>query len=180
MAKTRTGSKNSFFNKKHTRATKEKIRECSKKQFKDGMPEETKEKIRIKNRDNLRALSLTNKLTKEQLEYRNKCVKLAISGNKNHNWKGGISTIYESIRKTDKYKKWRNSIFKRDNYECKICGCRQSGFINAHHIIHFSEILDNNNIKTLEDAYLCNLLWEINNGITVCIKCHIKIHKGEE
>ena len=36
----------------------------------------------------------------------------------------------------------------------------------------FSDIIIENNIKTLEDALQCKQLGDINNGITLCKKCH--------
>jgi len=38
----------------------------------------------------------------------------------------------------------------------------------------FGIILKENNIKTFEEALLCEELWNINNGRTLCIKCHKK------
>lgn len=38
----------------------------------------------------------------------------------------------------------------------------------------FSLILEENKIKTLEEAFLCEELWNINIGRTLCQKCHEK------
>jgi len=102
-------------------------------------------------------------------------ISLAQRGEKGNNWKGGYN-IYEKIRKYFEYREWRSDIYKRDNYTCQKCGER--GFrLNAHHIKPFSKIVDEYKIKTIEIALECNELWDLNNGITLCKKCHIDIHK---
>jgi len=35
------------------------------------------------------------------------------------------------------------------------------------------------NFLTIAEAYFCSILWDINNGITLCNKCHKKIQKKE-
>ena len=98
-------------------------------------------------------------------------------GGKDHyNWKGGISSLTSIIRGCFKNKAWRIEVFKRDNYTCQICE-EWGGRLHAHHIKWFSIILEENNIKTLTEALHCDELWDINNGITLCKKCHNKIHK---
>ena len=59
------------------------------------------------------------------------------------------------------YEEWRQFVFVRDNYTCVICKNR-GGTLNAHHIIPYSADL--------------NLALDVNNGITLCIKCHRKLH----
>jgi len=99
---------------------------------------------------------------------------LAITGDKNPNWKGGISGIRDEIRHCLEYKQWRKEVFERDNYTCKKCN-KRGGELEIHHNIKtFSEILISNNIKSTEDAILCNEFWNIDNGITLCLNCHNK------
>lgn len=33
-------------------------------------------------------------------------------------------------------------------------------------------MLEENNIKTMEQALKCKELWDVNNGIVLCNKCH--------
>ena len=91
--------------------------------------------------------------------------KQSINGNrgeKNNNWKGGVTPINEKIRKSIDYKIWRKSVFDRDNYTCQQCGEKEnvSGKLEADHIKPF--------------AYFPQLRFAIYNGRTLCKECHKK------
>jgi 5-methylcytosine-specific restriction endonuclease McrA len=73
------------------------------------------------------------------------------------NWRGGISKFRDIIRQSEEHKKWRWSVFIRDNFTCQQCG-RVGGILNAHHIKSFSEYPE--------------LRFDIKNGLTLCRKCH--------
>jgi len=94
------------------------------------------------------------------------------SGPKSYSWKGGISLMGERIRQTEEYQKWRKGIFKRDDYACQKCGA--VGYIQAHHIMRFAKLLKKYNICTIKEAKNCKGLWNIDNGITLCLRCHKK------
>lgn len=108
--------------------------------------------------------------TKEWNENQRK-IQLAIvrRGASNPLWKGG-SKMQEQIRKCYRYRQWRSDVFTRDDFTC-TCGQR-GGDINADHIKQFELILRENNIKCIEDALICEELWNINNGRTLCLPCH--------
>lgn len=93
------------------------------------------------------------------------------SGANNYWWKGGITSLRDKIYRSDIFRNWRREVFKRDNWTCQECGT-VCGELQAHHIKPFSDILKENNIKTLEDALKCKELGDINNGITLCKECH--------
>lgn len=58
-----------------------------------------------------------------------------------------------------------------------MCGVNQK-HMEVHHIVPLKNILKEFKINTIDEALLCNELWEINNGITLCRKCHTQtIHK---
>ena len=80
-------------------------------------------------------------------------------GEKSNAWKGDkcITPINMRIRKSFEYKIWRKSVFERDNYRCVLCG-KIGGKLNAHHIKSFAKYSE--------------LRFDINNGITMCEKCH--------
>ena len=42
------------------------------------------------------------------------------------------------------------------------------------HKKHLSEIIKENNLKTIYDVFRCKALWDIKNGVTFCKKCHQK------
>lgn len=94
-----------------------------------------------------------------------------LSGANKPNWKGGISKIDKRCRIIKEYIQWRSDIFKRDNWTCKICNTNKC-YVTAHHIKSFTKIIKEYNIKTLDEARNCGELWDINNGITLCEKCH--------
>ena len=96
-----------------------------------------------------------------------------MTGSDNPSWKGGVKPLMLQIRHSWKYKLWRSDIFERDKFtcqECDISGCE----LNADHIKSFSQIIQENKIKTLEQALECEELWDIDNGRTLCVSCHRK------
>jgi len=99
------------------------------------------------------------------------------SGVNSNNWKGGITPLRPQIINNFKYRQWRSDVFTRDDFICQECG-QKGGKLNAHHIKSFSSILQYYEITTLKEALDCEELWNINNGITFCRKCHQNLHKG--
>jgi 5-methylcytosine-specific restriction endonuclease McrA len=96
-----------------------------------------------------------------------------ISGENNYGWKGGVTLLNEKVRKCLLYRKWRTSVFKRDSYSCQICN-QIGGILRVHHKKSFSLIMEN--VSSLEEALSCMELWDMNNGITYCYKCHEEEH----
>lgn len=87
-------------------------------------------------------------------------------GEANHFWKGGVSKEkkYKHYYSFE-YTTWRRAIFERDGYRCQVC-CQVGGYLTAHHIKSW--------------AHYPELRYDINNGITLCESCHMKIdnYKG--
>jgi hypothetical protein len=130
------------------------------------LSKETIEKISLKN--------LGRIVTEETRKKMSNARKGKCKGADNPFWKGGTSIFQMIIRGTWKYREWRDFIYNRDGYKCKFCSsCIE---INAHHIKSFAKLLKENNIKTTEAAITCEKLWDLNNGITLCKKCHYKLH----
>lgn len=91
------------------------------------------------------------------------CSRDCMNGHKdgalNNNYKGGITPINKKIRASEEYKQWRKAVFERDKYTCVWCG--QVGHeLQADHIKQF--------------AFYPELRFDINNGRTLCKKCHSK------
>jgi len=99
--------------------------------------------------------------------------KYAKKGKDNGNWKGGIATFRHRLRGSRQYFHWKYNILTRDNFTCRLCGIKTVK-LNVHHIKLLNAILDEYNIKTIEDALECDELWFEENGITLCKGCHKK------
>lgn len=56
---------------------------------------------------------------------------------------------------------WRKAIYKKDNYTCNKCNCR-NGKITAHHLNSWNKFPEQR--------------FDINNGITLCRACHKDFH----
>ena len=94
-------------------------------------------------------------------------------GNKNPAWIDGRSALAHQIRRCYKSRQWRSDVFTRDNFTCQECG-KRGCYFEAHHIKEFAKILEEYQVKTFEQAMECEELWNINNGLTLCRKCHDK------
>lgn len=90
-------------------------------------------------------------------------IKLKMRGENHPNWKGGIGRHSRDKDRTE-YKNWRKAVFERDNYKCQARCCDgNTTKIVAHHKVFW--------IKNVE------LRFDINNGITLCVDCHRRVHK---
>lgn len=85
--------------------------------------------------------------------------------------KEGIAKLDKAIKQLLEYKEWRRGVYTKDEYMCQICR-KNKIYLQAHHKKHFKDLLKENNIKTTEDAIRCKELWSVNNGVTLCKKCH--------
>lgn len=81
-----------------------------------------------------------------------------LAGKNSHLWKGGITPMNQTIRSSVEYKKWREAVFERDKHACVWCGDSSGGNLQADHIKPF--------------AYFPELRFDINNGRTLCERCH--------
>lgn len=63
-------------------------------------------------------------------------------------------------RGTSEYKRWRSAVFERDGYKCQDCGA--IGELNAHHVKSWAKYPTER--------------FNVDNGRTVCRKCHARYH----
>lgn len=107
------------------------------------------------------------KKRKRSMEFRDKCKKGQI---KRYTGKIRIKPINLRIRNSAEFREWRQKVFIRDNWTCQKCGKRSKKNdyirIEAHHIKPF--------------AIFPDLRFVIDNGLTLCKKCHDKEPKGKE
>ena len=88
-------------------------------------------------------------------------------------WRGGKTPLIKLIRTGYRYRQWRCDVFTRDDFTCQFCGLR-GGKLQADHIKPFAQLIEENKISSFEEADLCEELWNINNGRTLCRECHKK------
>lgn len=130
-------------------------REKSKENFKDPSIREKankslkKESVRLK-------ISLSKKGEKNPM--------FGITRENHPNWNKNLTDEErQKLRKSIEYTRFRRKVFKRDKHTCQKCGDNQGGNLNAHHIRNHSTHKE--------------LRYDVNNGITLCKKCHIEFHK---
>ncbi len=99
-----------------------------------------------------------------------KYIRLYQNGKKHWHWKGGITKDVMKVRNSKKYIDWRNAIFNRDNWTCKICG-KRGCYLEADHIISFSILFKKKD---------WTMMWNIDNGRTLCRPCHDKTKDNHE
>jgi len=97
------------------------------------------------------------------------------SGKNNPAYIDGRKPLVMRIRHHPKMKNWIKQVFERDNYICQ--DCKQRGKkLEAHHLYPFSKIITEYKIKTIKQALQCEIMWDLNNGQTLCKNCHKKIN----
>ena len=86
-------------------------------------------------------------------------------GSEHWNWKGGISAWRIMLHNSLAYKNWREAVFERDDYTCQMC-TERGGYLEAHHI------------EAVKDHKNDLLVYDVDNGITLCKECHLSINNG--
>lgn len=119
--------------------------DIAKLQIKRVVTEETRKKISVAKRANPSRYWLGKK-------------RPDLAGPNYWNWRGGVTSINDQIRKSAEYKRWRKLVFERDDYTCVLCREKRGGDLEADHIKPF--------------AFFPKLRFEISNGRTLCKECH--------
>lgn len=100
---------------------------------------------------------------KKNTLHQKETVSKLFSGAGNRSWRGGVTPHKVAVRNTKEYRSWRTNVFERDNYTCVKCNTR-GGHLNADHILAY---------------FLGGALLDLENGQTLCIKCHREKTKVE-
>jgi hypothetical protein len=114
--------------------------------------EETKEKIS----KGVLATNPTGMTGRTHSEKTKHDMSLNRRGNKNRNWKGGVTSKIRQFRRTKEYVGWRAEVISRAGGICEDCGSNEK--IEAHHIISIHKDIT----KALDK----------NNGMALCNACH--------
>ena len=88
------------------------------------------------------------------------CSHSAMVGEKSTRWKDGKSLERDRARFGTELKEWRKAVFKRDNYTCQYCNNKT--YLHSHHIIEWA----------VDESKR----FDVDNGITLCKKCHTRKH----
>jgi len=95
------------------------------------------------------------------MDYRQRFV-----GENSHFWRGGKTGKNKLIRTNARYAEWRVKVFTRDGHTCRKCKTKSEPgkkvYLNAHHIKPVAKFPE--------------LAYEVDNGLTLCDKCHKKEH----
>ena len=108
------------------------------------------------------------------------------TGRQHGNWKG-TSSFNKTVR-SRLYPVFTKPVMERDNYTCQLCS-KEGGILHAHHVVSLRSIIDElltalgiNDVSKLIDTNhydeLVNIVVKnhhVDNGQTVCPKCHGKI-----
>lgn len=88
---------------------------------------------------------------------RNKHYSIIMKGESSHFWNGGKTKESKLKKASAEYGQWRTAVFERDGYTCQQCGKRTRD-LEAHHI--------------KEQSRYPELIFDVDNGVTLCHECH--------
>jgi len=89
-----------------------------------------------------------------------KCAQKDMVGVKSPRWKDGKSLERNRARLSVFLKSWKKEVKARDNYTCQHCGSKKE--LHAHHIMEWAKDESKR--------------FDVDNGTTLCIDCHGKVH----
>ena len=94
-------------------------------------------------------------------------------GPNHYRWKGGSSRLNTTIRRMREHRKWADAVRERDGC-CLDCGAVEN--LESHHITELAVLVSLYGVKNRTDARACDALWDIDNGETLCQRCHCRRH----
>lgn len=89
-------------------------------------------------------------------------------------------SLSKQVRNSYRYNLWSQNILCRDNWTCQSCGKygrfkKNKVKIHVHHKTPLKFFLKG--IETLEAALLIEGLFDVTNGVCLCVDCHRNTHK---
>lgn len=116
--------------------------------------------------------------SKDKMSQKRKGLKHSETWNKNKSYalkkywdkKGRKTDEYSLIRNSKRNAKWREEVFKRDNFKCTMCGFNKGHILEADHIIPFSVLYEEFKMGVAQ----IQCFFDTENGRTLCINCHKK------
>lgn len=97
-----------------------------------------------------------------------------VRGENHYQWKGGVSKLNTAIRQMNENRKWMDAVKERDGGKCVRCGSDNE--IESHHVIELVTLIETYQIRTRDEARDIPAFWDLNNGETLCQKCHYAEH----
>lgn len=121
-------------------------------------------------------IAMKGRIISDEAKIKMSKAKIGLTGPMHNKWidpEKRKGTLYYIIRRLKEMHEWRVKVFIRDNKTCQMCG-GMNRKIQADHIKPFCLIVEENSITNVQEALLCEELWSINNGRTLCVDCHRK------
>lgn len=89
------------------------------------------------------------------------------------------------IRSSSQLKKWAEACRARDKV-CVFCGATSRSKwdkwsfvakpLEVHHVVELKELIETNNISPENWRQYEHILFDVDNGVSVCSPCHTKYH----
>jgi hypothetical protein len=149
--------------KPHSEETKKRIRETLQGRPQGPHSEETKSKIGDANRGRPRTSEQREHPSTKNLGKRHSDEtrgKMSATRRGVDPGEAEVSNARSSLR----YEEWKQSCLHRDGHKCVDCGSVE--ILYVHHIVKYDAVWENNPLNV-----------DIDNGVTVCSKCHVRRHK---
>lgn len=101
-------------------------------------------------------------------------------GENNPSWKGGKTSLDDTIRASAEYYEARKICYKRDNYSSILSGVGGNtgkGRLNHHHLTPISYLINKYEINKDNWREFKDILFDVNNIVTLLESEHILFHK---
>lgn len=97
-----------------------------------------------------------------------------IRAENHYRWNGGAAKLNTSIRQMNENRRWMDAVKTRDG-ACVRCGSVER--LESHHLTSLAELIERHGIRSRDDARQhASVLWDMNNGETLCEACHYAEH----